>query len=72
MNPAVLLQHRKLAYGERCILDDVSFRVFEREFFIIIGPNGSGNSSETMKEQRSSWFPTISTWQLCMPIVCCS
>jgi iron complex transport system ATP-binding protein len=47
MNPALSLQNLNLAYGNRPVLTDVSFSVHEREFFIIIGPNGSGKTSLT-------------------------
>jgi iron complex transport system ATP-binding protein len=45
MKSALMLEHLKLSYGTRRILNDVSFSVFEGEFFIIIGPNGSGKTT---------------------------
>jgi iron complex transport system ATP-binding protein len=45
MTSALMLQHLKLSYGTRRVLNDVSFSVLEGEFFIITGPNGSGKTT---------------------------
>jgi len=45
MTSALMLQHLKLSYGNRRVLNDVCFSVLEGEFFIIIGPNGSGKTT---------------------------
>lgn len=45
MKPALVLQHLELSYGQQRVLNDVSVAVGEGEFFIIIGPNGSGKTS---------------------------
>jgi iron complex transport system ATP-binding protein len=45
MKSALMLQHLSLSYGNRPVLNDVSFSVLEGEFFIIIGPNGSGKTT---------------------------
>jgi iron complex transport system ATP-binding protein len=45
MKPALLVQDLSHAYGERSILNGVSFSVDEGEFFIVIGPNGSGKTT---------------------------
>jgi len=41
----MMLQHLSLLYGNRPVLNDVSFSVIEGEFFVIIGPNGSGKTT---------------------------
>lgn len=45
MKPALVLEHLQLSYGRQLVLNDVSVAVDEGEFFIIIGPNGSGKTS---------------------------
>jgi iron complex transport system ATP-binding protein len=45
MKPAVVLSDVDLSYGVRPILNDLSFSVYQGEFFIIIGPNGSGKTT---------------------------
>jgi len=45
MNPAVEAKHLAYAYGERRVLEDLSFSVDEKDFFVIIGPNGSGKTT---------------------------
>jgi iron complex transport system ATP-binding protein len=46
MRPAALVvRDLNLSYGERAVLNGVSFSVCEGEFFIIIGPNGSGKTT---------------------------
>jgi iron complex transport system ATP-binding protein len=45
MKSALMLEHLKLSYGNRRVLNGVSFSVIEGEFFIIIGPNGSGKTT---------------------------
>lgn len=38
-------QGARLAYGDRVVLDRVSFRVREGEFWFLLGPNGAGKST---------------------------
>ncbi len=45
MKPALCIRHLHLSYGNQRVLNDVSLAVNEGEFFIIIGPNGSGKTS---------------------------
>lgn len=45
MKPALTLDQLHLSYGRRKVLNDISVTVEEGEFFIIIGPNGSGKTS---------------------------
>lgn len=45
MKPALCVRHLHLSYGNQRVLNDVSLTVNEGEFFIIIGPNGSGKTS---------------------------
>src|SRR5690554_3807066 len=39
------VEHVSGGYGERTIINDVSFSVRRGEFFGVIGPNGSGKST---------------------------
>lgn len=41
----VTVQRLGVRYGERAILDELSFAVFSGEFFVVIGPNGSGKTT---------------------------
>ncbi len=46
MKPAAVeVQNIKFFYNDRATIDDVSFTVDEGEYFIIIGPNGSGKTT---------------------------
>jgi iron complex transport system ATP-binding protein len=45
MKPALVVRDLNLSYGERPVLNGVSFSVGEGEFFIVIGPNGSGKTT---------------------------
>jgi len=45
MKPAAVFQNLHLAYGDRPVLNGLSFAVEQGEFFIIIGPNGSGKTT---------------------------
>ncbi|WP_243148641.1 ATP-binding cassette domain-containing protein [Oenococcus sicerae] len=41
----VQLKHANKKYGDRTIIDDLSFQIFAKEFVAIIGPSGSGKST---------------------------
>ena len=41
----VRFENVSFAYGERPVLDNVSFEVYEDEFFALIGPNAGGKST---------------------------
>lgn len=45
MSHVIDLKHIFLAYGPRPVLNDISFSVYEKEFFIVIGPNASGKTT---------------------------
>lgn len=45
MTSAIDVHHLSLSYGKVSVLNDVSFTVNRGEFFVIIGPNGSGKTS---------------------------
>lgn len=45
MKTALRLRHLHLSYGTHRVLNDISLAVNGGEFFIIIGPNGSGKTS---------------------------
>jgi iron complex transport system ATP-binding protein len=45
MIAAVDVVNLSLAYGKMAVLNDVSFAVNRGEFFVVIGPNGSGKTS---------------------------
>jgi len=45
MTVAVSVSNLQLSYGRKEILHNISFSVNAGEFFIIIGPNGSGKTS---------------------------
>jgi iron complex transport system ATP-binding protein len=45
MTPPLVVKDLSHRYGDRPILNGVSFSVEEGEFFIIIGPNGSGKTT---------------------------
>jgi len=43
--PIVELEHVRIQFGKRTILDDVNVTVNEGEFIAILGPNGAGKST---------------------------
>lgn len=43
--PVVTLEHVRIQFGRRVILEDVSMTVHEGEFIAILGPNGAGKST---------------------------
>src|SRR5580704_16517984 len=43
--PAISVQHLRMGYGTRVLLEDVSFEVHRREIVVILGGSGSGKSS---------------------------
>ncbi len=45
MNAVLSIEHIHLAYFEEPVLRDISFSVRQGEFFVIVGPNGSGKTS---------------------------
>lgn len=45
MKPALQLTRVSQRYGDHQILNDITFQVEQGEFFIVIGPNGSGKTS---------------------------
>ena len=45
MNPIVSLDNVGLYYGQSRIVSDISFQIQPGQFFVIIGPNGSGKTS---------------------------
>ena len=44
-NLIVQLEHVRIQYGKRIILQDLSMTVNEGEFIVILGPNGAGKST---------------------------
>jgi len=46
--PAIALRHVTKVYGERAVVDDVSFEVAEGELLVLLGGSGSGKTT-TMK-----------------------
>ena len=45
MEYAVEIENMSFSYGDVLILDDITLRIREEEFFGIIGPNASGKST---------------------------
>lgn len=45
LSPAIAVRNLSHGYGDRLVLQDVSFQVEAGSFFIIIGPNGSGKTT---------------------------
>lgn len=43
--PVVELEHMRIQFGKRTILDDVNVTINEGEFIAILGPNGAGKST---------------------------
>ena len=44
-NPIIEFENVSLSYGERLILDNVSFKINQSEIFGMLGPNGVGKST---------------------------
>jgi phospholipid/cholesterol/gamma-HCH transport system ATP-binding protein len=44
-SPAISVQHLRMGYGSRILLEDVSFEVHRRQIVVILGGSGSGKSS---------------------------
>jgi len=45
MKTAIQIDNLECGYGKQPVLKNISFSVFEGDFFIIIGPNGSGKTT---------------------------
>ena len=45
LNPIIEFQNVSLAYGNRIILDNISFQINEGQIFGMLGPNGVGKST---------------------------
>ena len=43
--PAIALEHARVQFGERAILQDVNMTIEQGEFIVILGPNGAGKST---------------------------
>jgi len=43
--PVIELDHVRIQYGKRVILEDMSMRMNEGEFIVLLGPNGAGKST---------------------------
>ncbi|MBU1405533.1 MAG: ATP-binding cassette domain-containing protein, partial [Proteobacteria bacterium] len=43
--PVISVTGLDLCYGKRQVLQDISMQVHHGEFYLIIGPNGSGKTS---------------------------
>ena len=44
-NPIVEFENISLSYGNRLILDNISFKINQSEIFGMLGPNGVGKST---------------------------
>jgi zinc/manganese transport system ATP-binding protein len=44
-DPVITLEHVRIQFGKRTILDDVNMTVNEGEFIVVLGPNGAGKST---------------------------
>jgi ABC-type multidrug transport system ATPase subunit len=44
-HPAISVRGLTHSYNQKVVLDQISFSVNEGEFFLVIGPNGSGKTS---------------------------
>ena len=45
LNPIIEFENVTLAYGNRIILDNISFKINEGQIFGMLGPNGVGKST---------------------------
>ena len=45
INPIIEFENVTLAYGNRIILDNISFQINEGQIFGMLGPNGVGKST---------------------------
>jgi phospholipid/cholesterol/gamma-HCH transport system ATP-binding protein len=45
VHPAISVQHLRMGYGTRVLLEDVSFEVHRGQIVVILGGSGSGKSS---------------------------
>lgn len=45
METLIHVDHLSCGYGKKAVLEDVSFAIEERDFVLIIGPNGGGKST---------------------------
>ncbi|MDH5655199.1 MAG: metal ABC transporter ATP-binding protein [Spirochaetia bacterium] len=45
MNPAVSVKNLSVNFHEHTVLDNISFKLPDRSFTVIVGPNGSGKST---------------------------
>ena len=44
-NPIIEFENISLSYGERLILDNISFKINQAEIYGMLGPNGVGKST---------------------------
>jgi zinc/manganese transport system ATP-binding protein len=44
-NPVINLEHVRIQFGQRIILEDMSLSVNQGEFVVVLGPNGAGKST---------------------------
>lgn len=45
MKPVIEFDHVSFAYGQALVLEDISFVIYEEEFFGLIGPNAGGKTT---------------------------
>jgi len=44
-DPVISLEHVRVQFGRRIVLEDISMTVGEGEFIVVLGPNGAGKST---------------------------